>query len=174
MPRHPLDDAFRHNTWATIRLIDICAELTPAQLSAPTPGTFGSVHETLRHIVSSDGWYLSFFRDEGVVRFEGEDLPSLSELRSGTLSNGALWLDVLADAPDPDRQLEDVDGGVRFLAPVGVRLAQAVQHGADHRSQACTSLTLLGIEPPDLSVWAYGDDTGRTTEEPLLAASAEA
>jgi len=28
MARHPLDDAFRHNTWATVRLIDICAALT--------------------------------------------------------------------------------------------------------------------------------------------------
>ena len=165
MTRHLLDDGFRHNAWATLRLIDLCGTLAPEQLAAPTPGTYGSIHETLRHIVSSDGWYLSFFRDEGVVRFDGDDLPRVSELRAGTVSNGALWLEVLADAPDADQQIADVDGDVRFFAPVGIRLAQALHHGSDHRSQICTALTLIGVEPPDISAWAFGDATGRDYEE---------
>jgi len=174
MTRHPFDDAFRHNVWATVRLIDVCAALTPEQLAAPTPGTYGSIHETLRHIVGSDGWYLSFFRDEGVVRFDGDFLPALSDLRAGTVSNAALWLEVLADAPDPDREIEEVDGHVRYLAPVGIRLAQALHHGSDHRSQICTALTLIGSEPPDISVWRFGDEMGRDYEERIEAAPIEA
>jgi uncharacterized damage-inducible protein DinB len=161
MPRHPLDDAFRHNAWATVKLIDACAELRPEQLATPTPGTYGSIDETLRHIVGSDGWYLSFFRDKGVVRFEGDALPDLVDLRAGMTSNGALWIDVLNEWPDADHELEEVDGDERYVATVGVRLAQVVHHGTDHRSQICTALTLLGIEPPDIAVWAYGNQTGR-------------
>jgi len=165
MPRHPFDDAFRHNTWATIELFDVCATLTPEQLAAPTPGTFGSIHETLQHIVSSDSWYLTFFRDEGVVRIH-EDRPiELRDLRVAMTSNDALWAGVLDEWPDADREIEDVDGNGRYVSPVGIRLAQAVHHGTDHRSQVCTALTLFGIEPPDISVWRYGMVTGRDREE---------
>ena len=84
-----------------------------------------------------------------------------------------LWLEVLADAPDPDRLIERLVGDTRYLAPVGVRLAQVVQHGTDHRSQVYTAVTLLGVEPPDIAVWAYGDATGRDYEEKIEAVPIE-
>ena len=46
MSRHPLDDAFQHNTWATVRIIDACAELTPDQLEASVVGGRGSRAKT--------------------------------------------------------------------------------------------------------------------------------
>ncbi len=33
--------------------------------------------------------------------------------------------------------------------------------GTDHRSQVCTALTSLGVEPPDIDVWAYARESGR-------------
>jgi uncharacterized damage-inducible protein DinB len=171
MSRHPLDDAFQHNTWATVRIIDACAELTPAQLDATVIGGRGSIIETVRHIVDSDAWYLSFFRDEGIARVDDGHPDDLPDLRAATVTNGALWLEVLADAPDPDRQLEDIDDGWRYLAPVGVRLAQVVHHGTDHRSQVCTILTTLGVEPPEIDVWAYANQADRTVEEKLTPAT---
>ena len=172
MTRHPFEDAFRHNAWATIRLIDACAALTPDQLATDIPGTYGSIHRTLHHLVDSDTWYLSFFRDGVIVQMDDE-LAGLSELRAGIAANGVLWLEVLADAPDPDRQIEDLDGDTRYLAPVGVRLAQVVQHGTDHRSQVCTALSLLGVEPPDIAVWAYGEATDRSHEERVMGTPVE-
>jgi hypothetical protein len=41
-----LDDAFNHHVWATIRLIDACAELDPARLEPSVPGTYGSILNT--------------------------------------------------------------------------------------------------------------------------------
>ena len=172
MTRHPFEDAFRHHVWATVRLIDACAALTPEQVATDVPGTYGSIHRTLHHLVDSDTWYLSFFRDEVIVQMD-DVLAELLELRAAIEANGVLWLEVLADAPDPDRQIEDLDGDTRYLAPVGVRLAQVVQHGTDHRSQVCTALTLLGVEPPDIAVWAYGDATGRDHEEKIEGAPIE-
>ena len=49
---------------------------------------------------------------------------------------------------------------------MGVRLAQALDHRTDHRSQISPALTLLGVEPPAIDVWAYGNDTGRVTDMP--------
>src|SRR5262245_17481367 len=170
MSRHPLDDAFQHNTWATIRIIDVCADLTPEQLDASVVGGRDSIIETLRHIVGSDSWYLSFFRDEGIARVDDGRPNDLPDLRAATVTNGALWLDVLAEAPDPDREIEEVDNEWRFVSPVGIRLGQVIHHGTDHRSQICTILTTLGIEPPEIDVWAYGEATDRTKAERLATA----
>ena len=58
-----LDDALAHHVWATQRLIDACTPLTPDQLTSPAPGTYGSILDTFRHLVGTDCWYLTFFRD---------------------------------------------------------------------------------------------------------------
>jgi uncharacterized damage-inducible protein DinB len=59
MSGSPLDDAFAHHIWASLRLIDACLTLTPEQLDAPVPGTYGSILETMRHFVGGDSYYLS-------------------------------------------------------------------------------------------------------------------
>jgi uncharacterized damage-inducible protein DinB len=162
-----LHDAFAHNVWATQRLIDACAELTANQLATSVPGTYGSIVETLRHLVESDSWYLSFFSDGAIARVDGEADVGLDRLREAIIANGALWESVLAEGQDPDRRIEEIDGAWRYRTAVGVRLAQVVHHGTDHRSQVCTAMTALGIEPPAIDVWAYAEATGRGTGERL-------
>jgi uncharacterized damage-inducible protein DinB len=49
---------------------------------------------------------------------------------------------------------------------MGIRLAQALHHGTDHRSQICTTLTTLGVEPPSIDVWDFGARDGRVIEIP--------
>jgi len=150
-----------HHIWATERLIDACAALCHEQLREPAPGTYGSIIETLRHMVGSDGWYLTFFRDwENPLREDGPG--GIPELRAATVANGAAWMSVLAGDPDPDADLVEHGEGWDFHSPVGLRLAQTIQHGTDHRSQICTALTSLGVEPPEIDLWAYGEATGRT------------
>lgn len=156
-----LSDAMAHHVWATERLIDECASLTPAQLVTPCPGTYGSILGTLRHVVSSDGWYLSFFREQPAPIDEEADV-SLAELRSAIERNGAAWTEVLARQSDPEEDVPEQGDGWEFHAPAGFRLAQVIHHGTDHRSQVCTVLTSLGITPPEIDCWAYGEATNRT------------
>jgi uncharacterized damage-inducible protein DinB len=161
-----LYDAIAHHTWATERVLDTCAALTPEQLATPVPGTYGPIMDTLRHLVGTDGWYITFFRDRPLPIEEGSE-ATLDELRAANASNGEVWLSILEDEQDGERDSVEEGDGWRFHAPVGFRLAQAVQHGTDHRSQVCTALTSLGIEPPAVDVWAYGEATGRTRAEHL-------
>jgi uncharacterized damage-inducible protein DinB len=155
-----LKDAFAHHIWASERLIDECAALTPEQLSTPIPGTYGSIIDTLRHLVRSDGWYLSFFRD-GIAQADETKAASLGELRSAITRNGAAWMDVLAGDLNADTDIVEHDNGWEVHSPVGVRLAQVIHHGTDHRSHLCTGLTILGITPPAIDLWAYARATGR-------------
>jgi uncharacterized damage-inducible protein DinB len=54
--------------------------------------------------------------------------------------------------------------------PIGIRLAQVLHHGSDHRSQICTALTSLGVTPPEIDLWAYARETGRERAVPLPTA----
>ncbi len=162
-----LADAFAHHVWATERLIVACTELTPEQLAAPSPGTYGPILETLRHLVATDRWYLTFFPVEQPPAIDERGDIGLAELRAAITRDGALWSQVLAAAVDGDEDTIERGEGWIFHAPLGFRLAQVVHHGSDHRSQVCTALTSLGITPPEIDLWAYGEATDRTRPERL-------
>ena len=158
-----LDDAMAHHVWATRRLIDACAELTPHQLSSPAPGTYGSILETFRHLVGTDCWYLTFFRDGPRAIEEGAEADAdLDVLKAAIAANGEAWMAILAAGPDGETDMVEHGDGWDFHSPLGFRLAQVIQHGTDHRSQVCTALSSLGVEPPAIELWAYGEATGRT------------
>ncbi|MCJ7711733.1 MAG: damage-inducible protein DinB, partial [Chloroflexi bacterium] len=138
MSRSPLDDSFAHHVWATLRLIDTCLALSPEQAVASVPGTYGSIIETMRHLVGADASYLNVLSG-GRAREIEEDRMDLRELRVAMERNGAAWSALLAKDLDPDAVVVRRRGdGSGYHAPIGIRLAQAVQHGTDHRSQACT------------------------------------
>ena len=159
-----LDDAMAHHIWATEQIIDVCAELTEEQLTTPAPGTYGPIIETLRHLVSTDAWYLTFFGYQP-QRLGPDERPDLAELRRVIGENGRDWAEILAGNPDSEANTVEEGDGWRFHAPIGFRLATTIQHGTDHRSQICTALTSLGIEPPEIDLWGWGEATGRTRAE---------
>ena len=155
-------DALSHHVWATERLIDACCELSAEQLTQAVPGIYGPVLGTLRHLVATDVWYLTFFPVEQSAPLDEAAETSLNELRAVITRNGGLWKAALEGAVDGDDDTVEVGDGWEFHAPIGLRLAQVVHHGTDHRSQICTGLTALGVEPPSIDLWAYGEVTGRT------------
>jgi len=172
MSRPILADAFDHHVWATLRVIDACLALGDEQLATTVPGTYGSILDTMRHLVGADASYLSLLSGGRVEMIE-EDAMSLADLRRVMVANGPVWADVVAAAAaDPEiavtRHRED---GSTSTAPLGIRLAQVVHHGTDHRSQVCTALTSLGVTPPEIDVWDMGWAQGRLAEtEPTVAA----
>jgi uncharacterized damage-inducible protein DinB len=166
MSHSPLDDAFAHHTWATLRLIDTCLSLTPEQLNTPVPGAYGSILDTMRHSVGGDTYYLSHLTGDPSRDINTEHMD-LRELRAAMETDERTWIELLANGLDPGAVVKDVDGGgYERDASIGVRLAQALHHGTDHRSQICTALTMLGVEPPFIDVWAFGAETGRVVEIP--------
>ena len=91
----------------------------------------------------------------------------LADLKRVMGANGKAWAALLGEELDPDaivvRRRSD---GSEGHAPAGIRLAQALHHGTDHRSQICTILTGLGVEPPAIDVWDFADRQGRLREVP--------
>ena len=159
-------EAFEHHTWATLRLIDACKELTSEQLETPVAGTYGSILQTLRHIVAGDAFDLLLLNGVRSPLVDDEDEMGLNELRATMERQGPAWLRFLAGTPDANTLVEEVDpdDGYWREGSIGIRLAQALHHGAEHRAQVCTVLTTLGLDPPDISVWQFGLESGRVRE----------
>jgi uncharacterized damage-inducible protein DinB len=166
MSRSVVEDAFEHHVWATLRLVDACLELNPEQLGTPVPGTYGSILETMRHLVGADSSYL-FALTGGSTPLIDEDRMDLPELRAVMEGNGAAWSPLLAQDLDPDAtNVRRRDDGSETHTTIGIRLAQTLHHGTDHRSQICTALTTLGVEPPGIDVWDFAAQNGRVVEIP--------
>ena len=164
MSRPAFADAFAHHVWATQRLVDACLVLTPEQLATAVTGTYGSILETMRHLVVGDSSYLIAMTGERTPWID-KDRMDLPELRVAMAGHGAAWSRLLAKDLDPEDIFhERGEDGFERDAPMGIGLAQALQHGNDHRSQICTALTTLGVEPPSIDVWDFGLQAGRVVE----------
>lgn len=157
-------EAFRHNSWATSRLLEFCRALTPEQMKATPPGTYGTIIETFNHIVYSNAGYLPRTKINRPAWTNNEDdiVTDLATLEARVDETARLWETYLSD-PLGARDLLSLDGGA-YEAESFVPIAQALHHGNAHREQICAIITALGIQPPDIQVWTYAEATGHARE----------
>jgi uncharacterized damage-inducible protein DinB len=166
-------ELFRHKTWATLRLIEYCQGLADEHLDATIPGTFGTIRETLRHLVAADEGYFSLLTrkrlsdplPDGLVKLA--DLPDgaipLDELARRVRRLAPRWELLAQDADLPGREVTTTDG---WRVPGAVPLAQAIHHADDHRSHVFSILGARGLEIPEpngLDVWGYAEALGLMT-----------
>lgn len=149
----PLVTLFRHNLWANLTLFDACAALAEEQLATTVIGVYGTLYDTLNHIARSEQWYL-FLLTGREQRLHRKDTPSLGALRDHVRQSGE---GLVAVAAGPGDVVVLESNGERWVYAAGMILNQVINHATEHRSQIATMLTQLGIEPPDLSGWAYAD-----------------
>ncbi len=168
-----LTSLFRHNRWANLKLLDFCAGLSDDQLQATAVGTYGSIRDTLLHIVRAEVDYVN--------RATGTRPPALpAALRPldqfpgfQVLKDAARWADdelsQLAVAARADSIVRETDPQQRVAVeyPLGSLLTQAINHATEHRTQISAIVTQLGIEPPDMAGWAYMEEMGEFRERQL-------
>jgi uncharacterized damage-inducible protein DinB len=152
---------YRHKTWATLRLIEHCRGLDDDQLNATIRGTFGSIRDTLRHLVDSEEGYFFQLTGERV----SEPLPDgpvpLGELAERIRRLGPRWEILSQDTEVPNREVTLGEGWRTMGA---VPMAQAIHHADDHRSQVLSILGARGLDVPDLDVWSYAESAGLLQE----------
>ena len=163
-------ELFRHKTWATLRLIEYCQGLADEDLDATIPGTFGTIRETLRHLVGADEGYFSLltrkrFSDplpDGLVKLD--DLPdgpiAMNELAERVRRLAPRWELLAQDADIAGREVTTTDG---WRVPGAVPMAQAIHHAGDHRSHVLSILGARGLDVPEpngLDLWGYAEALG--------------
>jgi len=148
-----------HNVWATQRLFAACEELSDAQLDATLVGTFGSIRNTLMHIVGAQERIATVLAEAGPVSVnrDGDLFPGLAELRARARTSGEVLVELAAHAPS-GATVTTTWRGEAYALPVWMLLAQAITHATEHRTQVAAILTQQGIAPPTMDVWAYHED----------------
>jgi uncharacterized damage-inducible protein DinB len=156
-------DFYRQNEWANLLVVPTCRELTEEQLDATAVGTFGSIRDTLHHIVGSEGGYAYRLGHEPVERLRpGDPWPGFDVLVKMITANAEALAAASGDAGDRTVGVGSEDDPYNVEA--SVVLVQAFNHSTEHRSQISTILTTPGIEPPEMSGWDRGLAVGRMRE----------
>lgn len=150
-----LKTLFEQNLWANVRLFAVCAELSEAQLATNLVGGYGSIRDTLQHIVTSERSYLHRIKTgQPYPRSPEPPKMSLDEMLTAIRASGE---GLIAAAPlvnGDQRVMVDWQGTPRPV-PIAIFFTQAINHATEHRVHIMTTLTQLGIQPPNLDGWRY-------------------
>lgn len=157
-PADTLTTLFRHHLWANLRLFEHCAALTNEQLDATIPGVFGSIRDTLEHIVRAEQSYFSRISTGQPLR-RPKDAPPLTidEMLESIRTTGAGFIEWAPRVAASDTVQVDWDGTPRDV-PKTIILTQVINHATEHRAQIMVLMTQAGVQPPDLDGWSYFGD----------------
>ena len=139
--------------WAMQQLLLHCAALPDDLLDRSSSGGFGTIRATLLHVVAGDLDYLQRIDGRQPTpawdgSYDAARLPALNDWIADS------WRQLLQSLPANHTVHESV-GTLWCAYPLHGLLLQAFQHGTEHRSQICTTLTQHGVTPPDLSTWEW-------------------
>jgi uncharacterized damage-inducible protein DinB len=145
---------FEHNNWANQKIIEACYALSDEQLDTePHSVTKGNIRETLSHLVTSQRGYLAL-----LTLAERPTFPlEFSELRESARMSGEGLLALAEGEQKPfEARLKTRDG---FHTEPWVVMLQVINHATEHREQIKSMLSALGVTPPDIDGWDYGEST---------------
>ena len=155
-----LDVFFAHNAWANLKMLDYCANLSDEQLDASAIGGYGSIRDTLSHILRAETSYVK--RNHGKLPprpLQTDQVASFDQMREV-----AAWtseeLRQLAQTAQADTLVVEELDKERVDYKLASLIVQAITHAAEHRAHINAVITHLGMEPPDVSLWMYLEEIG--------------
>jgi uncharacterized damage-inducible protein DinB len=145
---------FEHNNWANQKIIEICNTLTDKQLDAqPQSVTMGTIRDTLFHLVGSQRGYLALLTQPVEARTKPE--LAFNQLEETARRSGQGLLELARGQQQPfGSPLQTTDG--HHTEPWVVML-QIINHATEHREQIKSMLSALGVTPPSIDGWDYGE-----------------
>lgn len=143
-----------NNAYANRVLYGALGELEAEAFTAPRPGFFASLAETMNHIYEVDLYYLDALEEGGLGltvydRDPVDDVEALAQLQAEADMRFASFCSKLDEAALTREVTTHRPEGARLEA-VGAILPHLVQHQVHHRGQAHVQLSHAGIEPPQL------------------------
>ena len=159
MTENFLEKLFEHNNWANRQIIQICLTLTDEQLDVePTSATYGSIRKTLLHMASSQKGYLRQLTLPLEARLDPVTL-TFAEVSESVTKSGETLLALTRGETSvfQETKIQSRDG---YSVESWVLMVQIINHADEHREQIKSMLTALGITPPKIDGWKYGESVG--------------
>jgi len=145
----------RYNNWANQQVIRACQGLSEEQLASTAPGAYGTIRDTLWHIIMAEADYVGRLTGSSPEPpFRREDRPTLASLLSYAGQVAGAMLDAAQRTPPDHIVHEEEDGNTIDYKAVALYI-QVINHGIEHRTNVTTILSGLGLPAPEVDGWAY-------------------
>jgi uncharacterized damage-inducible protein DinB len=150
---------YDYGYWANRKLLTVIEQLTPEQFTQNVAGSYGSIRNTLVHMMSAEwGWIDRCGGPSRGPALKADDYPTLaSVVDQWAIVEGYVreFLGTLRDE-DLHRVIEYNLGPVgRAAQSIGELLQHASTHGVHHRGQVALLLRVLGYAPGNVDLLFY-------------------
>jgi uncharacterized damage-inducible protein DinB len=154
-PESTLVELIRYNNWANAQILAACQKLAADQLAAAAPGTYGTIRDTLEHIIRAEADYVGrMMGNRPQPSFKWEDQPALADLSAYAEQVAGALLDAVQRIP-PTRLVHEEEDGLFIDYQARHLFMQAINHGIEHRTNITTILSSLGLPAPEVDGWGY-------------------
>ena len=157
-----LRELFDYSYWANRKLFDVLAWVTPEEFTQTIGGSYGSIRNTLVHIVSAEaGWMERCGGPKRGPRLSPADFPTLNSVIRIWNKVEVNMRRLLSDLSDEDleRKVEfSFDPSRQYSMSIGEMLHHAALHGVHHRGQVALLLRVLGYVPGNVDILNYYAD----------------
>jgi uncharacterized damage-inducible protein DinB len=147
----------RYNRVANDRLFSSVARLDPAEYKKDRPGSFGSIHALLNHILLGDRIWMARFEDGG------QETPPLNTVlydEFPALTSARKEMDARIEAFFANLDNGFLHGSFRYVNSKGIEYVEAApvaighffNHQTHHRGQVHVMLSQTPVSPPSLDM----------------------
>jgi uncharacterized damage-inducible protein DinB len=154
-----LERLYDYGYWANRKLFQAVSQLTPEQFRQTVAGSYGSVRNTLVHVLSAEwGWLDRCGGPERGPALKPDDYPTVESLVGAWSAVEVYVREFLSKLKD-----EDLARIVEFANPRGEKrsmvlgplMQHAATHGVHHRGQVALLLRSLGCTPGNFDMLFY-------------------
>ena len=144
-----------YNNWANQQVLQACQKLSEAQLAALIPGAYGTIRDTLEHIIRGETHYLRLLTGTcPPPLFNWEARPGLADMTAYAAQVGAALVEMAQRTRPTDQVVEEFEGKQFHYQALAVFI-QIINHGIEHRTNITTILNQGPQKPPDVDGWGY-------------------
>ena len=161
-------EVYAYNAWANNRILETAAKLTDEQYRANSNPSFGSVHNTLVHIMSTQWVWLSrWVGSYPRKHLDPTGFAGLSEVRTRwneVESNTHLYISRCSE--------ENLAGHLSYINsqnakkayPLWQLMLHQINHATQHRSEIALILTCFNQSPGPMDFIVFLDETGKKSK----------
>ena len=163
---------FEFNAWANHRALDACAALTGEQFTRNLGSSYGSVRDTLAHIMGGEWFWLERCHGRSPSALPpADEFADLASLRARWATGEQNLLQFVAGRTAEDLasvQHYRTTEGQPNAQPLWQMLQHLANHGSYHRGQITSMLRQLSVVPAatDLILF-YRERAGKPPSQPL-------
>ena len=156
---HDLRTQYDYNYWANEKLLAVVSQLTQEEFTQPVSGSYGSVRNTLVHILSAEwGWLDRCGGHPRGPALQAADYPNQTSLLNRWQEVESQMRAFLTNLTDDDlaRPISfTLPNGPKQTMKLGELLHHAAIHAVHHRGQIALLLRALGKSPGNFDILFY-------------------